>query len=42
MFDFVPGFNTKKVQGNQGGYGVMLIIKDPNQFLPYASYELTQ
>ena len=32
------GYNTKKVQGNQDGYGQMLIIKDPRQFLPYAVY----
>ena len=38
--DIPAGFNTKKVSGDNQGFGVMLIIKDSNQFLPIAHYEL--
>jgi hypothetical protein len=37
--DVPPGFHTKKVRGNQEGFGEMLVIKDKRQFLPYAVYE---
>ena len=38
--DVPAGFNTKKVSGDNQGFGVMLIIKDSSQFLPIAHYEL--
>ena len=36
------GFDTKKVQGNNDGFGEILVVQDPNQFLPYAVYEIEQ
>ena len=37
---FVSGYNSKKVGSNSNGYGQMLIVQDPNQFLPVAVYNL--
>ena len=40
IHDIPQSYNTKKVQGDNNGFSQMLIIKDSNQFLPYAVYEL--
>ena len=40
--DIPNGINTKKVKGDPKGFGEMLVIKDPNQFLPYAVYNHSQ
>ena len=37
---FDAGYNSKKVGSNSNGYGQMLIVQDPNQFLPVAVYNL--
>ena len=40
--DIPSDFNTKKIRGNNDGFGEILVIQEPNQFLPYAVYELEQ
>ena len=35
-----PDYNCKKVGGNTGGFGQMLVIEDSSQFVPYAVYHL--
>ena len=37
---FASGYNSKKVGSNSDGYGQMVIVQDPNQFLPVAVYDL--